>query len=381
MTIGSIGLGLGYLMFSGMEYANWKTLFKNCGLYKDEMYPKLQEKKRTLYGYCLRFTLPLGLGCDDFLRKQQAIEQYLNRKIDIKYSNKNILIEVYETELEICEFKATETRGPVDLVIGYTHGGKLLKIDLADGAPHVLIAGETGSGKSTVLRSIITNLILTKKRRDIKLHLIDLKKGAEFGIFRKCGMVENFARDRGEAEKLLHKLSCEVDRRYDLFFKNDVVDIKEYNQRFKNKKLDYQIVFVDEFADLRREKESQNILLELASKARACGIHLVVSTQRPSAKIIDGDIRANIPIIVGLKTATEINSRIIIEENGLEKLRGKGHGFLKAGKLKEFQSMNLTPERARDLLKSFYVEQNQEHIEKDDISGEVKDFSFLEVIK
>ena len=374
------GAGGIYLYFVYESLHRFKVLFENCNLKKGEMLPEFREKKKTSYGYSLRFSLPVGLSTEDFSRHQTAIEQYLNHKIRIKYHSKNVIIEVYEKELETeYAFTPIKTRGILEFPVGYSFGGKVERVDLAENGPHMIIAGETGSGKSTVLRSIITNLMLTNA--NIKLHLIDLKKGAEFNIFRKCGIVESFSRDREEAEKTLYKISKEVDRRYNLFFENDVVDIKEYNQKSKGKKLNYQLVIIDEFADLQNEKGSISIVEELAAKARACGIHLIVSTQRPDAKILNGRIKANMPVVLGLKTMNELNSRIIIDSQGLELLRGKGHGILKCGKEIEIQSMNIRPHEARDLLKHTYIEKKEATFTPKEKAGEVKSFDFLKVIK
>ncbi len=362
---------------------NFKVLFDNCGLHKGEMYPELQEKIITAYGHCLRFSLPLGLSSDDFTRHKKAIEQFLDRKIEIKYSHKNILIEVYNTEVKSYEFRNVETKGILAFPVGISFRG-IETIDISEASPHMLIAGESGSGKSTALRSILTNLILNKDPKQLQLHLIDLKMGAEFNIFRKCEIVKSFSRTIDEAYTTLYKISQEVDRRYNLFFENDCVDIKEYNAKFKKKQLEYQLVVIDEYADLQDEKDTQRIAEELAAKARACGIHLIISTQRPDSKILNGRIKANVPVVLGLKTMNEVNSRIIIDHGGLELLNGKGHGILKTTKEIEIQSMNLSAAEARDLLRSKYRfngADGAQFLPAQKAAGEVENFDFLKNIK
>ena len=123
----------------------------------------------------------------------------------------------------------------------------------------------------------------------------------------------------------------------------------------------------------------------LAAKARACGIHLIISTQRPDAEIINGRIKANIPCVIGLKTMNGLNSRIIIDEEGLEQLRGRGHGMLKYGDVTEFQSMFLTTNQARDLIKHTYIKEDaiitKTKVTRIEKIGEVEDFSFLKVLE
>lgn len=374
VAIGLVGTGVEMVS----AYNPYKRLLQNCRIEVDGKVPFYKGKTKTSYGYSLRFTLPAGLSTDDFDKKKLAIEQYLNKRVEITYKNKNVFIGIYEKSLE--EYYAYEhksTKGICEFPIGYTYGEKLIEVDL-ENVVHMLIAGETGSGKSTLLRGILTSLILDKSPRALSLHLIDLKNGAEFNVFRRCGMVKSFSRTIAEAEDILIKLSREVDRRYDLFFENDVVNIQEYNKLKDIKGLDYQIVVIDEFADLQDEKGSISIIETLAAKARACGIHLIVATQRPDAKILNGRIKANIPCMIGLKTMNELNSRIIIDEGGLERLKGRGNGILKYSDTTEFQAMYLSVQRARELLKDKYINRIQAVRQpKKETIGEVEDFAFL----
>lgn len=365
-----------------MAYTAWNwnpfdKLFRNLGLGIDGAYPFIKKKIKTDCSTVYKFTLPCGLCLKNFEDKKDAIEQYLGRDIEIKYTYKEIYIEVYETKMKtLYEYQPSDIKGSVPIIIGYNRKDELISCDLSDGEPHMLIAGETGSGKSTVLRSIITNLIL---KSNVKLHLVDLKNGAEFNIFRKSSKVESFCRTIREAENTLSNLSIEVDRRYDLLYEKDVKDIKEYNKKFKYKQMDYQVLIIDEFADLQGNKSCISTLEDLGRKARACGIHLILSTQRPDHKVLNGAVKANITAILGLKTLNGTNSQIILDEVGLEKLRGQGHGIFKRGSKTEIQAPYLEPERARELIKHTYIEKN--HQQKIVRNGEIENFDFLEVIE
>ncbi|MDF2588199.1 MAG: cell division FtsK/SpoIIIE [Anaerocolumna sp.] len=347
-------LGITYYAYT---WSKFDLLFKNLKLGVSTAYPIIKGKEKTEYSDIYRFTLPKGICLQDFLDKQEAIENSLGREVDIKYTYKTIQIEVYkENQKTHYDYEPTKISGDVPIIIGYSRRGELVSCDLSSGEPHVLIAGETGSGKSTTLRSIICNLILMSK---VRLHLVDLKNGAELGLFRKCSNVDSFCRNMKQAKDLLMQLSIETDRRYDMFYEKDVKDIKDYNKKYKTKMLDYQILIIDEFADLHSDKECMSILKELARKSRACGIHLIISTQRPSATVIDGDIKANITNSLGLKTINGTNSSIVIDETGLEKLRGDGHGkFKRGGKIIEIQCPYLDVNRCRELIKQTYVEKD-----------------------
>lgn len=387
LDMGTLLLGLGSTMFIYETISNlnpYKKLFEGCGLEIDGNLPRLIKKRKAKYGYDLILTLPHGLSSKQFEQKRTELEEHLGGRIEISVKNKRLILQVYTKQLQdFYEYKHIDTKGICEFPIGYTHGNKLVTVDL-EKVVHLLVAGETGSGKSTLLRGIITSLILSDK--NISLYLVDLKNGAEFNVFRKSNKVKAFCKNVDEAEELLEKLSDEVDKRYDLFYKNNVVDIREYNKLKRIKKLDYKILVIDEFADLQNEKYSISSVEMLSAKARACGIHLIISTQRPDSKIVNGRIKANIPCIIGLKTMNGTNSRIIIDEEGLQELRGKGHGILKYGDMTEFQSMYLSVKQARDLIKHTYRKEEDLIITKSKITrvekiGEVEDFSFLKVLK
>ncbi|WP_193774794.1 FtsK/SpoIIIE domain-containing protein [Vallitalea guaymasensis] len=328
-------------------------------------------------GMKLYFTLPEGLSSYDFSKHEEAIKQSLDaRKIDFYYANNDVIIELTNDILESeYTFKVVKCKMKVPILIGHSYN-KIEIVDLSIGEPHMLIAGESGSGKSTILRAIITNLICTSK---VRLHLIDLKNGAEFSVFEKCKNIASFSKNIQEAEKILYMLNSEIDKRYNLFYSKNVVDIQEYNNRYSNEKLKREIVIIDEFADLKSEKNSIDILETLSAKARACGIHLIISTQRPDSNILNGRIKANIPRCIALKTMNDVNSRIIIGHNGLETLRGKGHGILRnEGKEIEIQGMNITPQQARDLVSLHYIKKITHKLnKKKEKQGEIVDLGFL----
>ncbi|MEA5057793.1 MAG: FtsK/SpoIIIE domain-containing protein [Anaerotignum propionicum] len=357
---GMAAMGVCGIAYTALTWSRFDKLWQVTGLCVGSSYPLKKGAKKTDISTIYTFTLPCGLSVQDFDKKKKTIEQYLGREIEIKYTYKEIQIEVFEQRsVTIQEYQPTIIKGNVPIMFGYDRKGNLITADLSDGEPHLLIAGETGSGKSTALRCIITNLILNS---DTTLHLIDLKRGAEFNVFAKSSKVKSFSRTKEEAEDVLGEINNEIDRRYDLFFDGDVADIKEYNRKFPRSKLDYQIIIIDEFADLQNEKASINILETIAAKARACGIHGIFSTQRPDAKVLNGRIKANVSSVLGLKTMNDTNSRIIIDHNGLEALRGKGHGLFKRGSETELQCPYLSVADCRELIKHTYVYNKVENI-------------------
>lgn len=323
-----IAVGGVCMAYDVLHISKYDVVFKTLKLGKGEAYPFFKRRTKKP-GYVLyEFTLPAGLSVDDAKAKQLQIEQYIGKSIELDYGYKNLLIKEFPLdEKTYYDYEPTNLKGDMPLMLGFSRTGELISVDLSSGEPHMYVAGETGSGKSTALRAMIVNLIL---HNDIELYLADLKNGVEFNMFRNCQKVKCFARDESETLAMLAAIEKEVVRRYGLLSDANVEDIKSYNKQNKQK-LRYQLVVVDEFATLMYEKESIALLEQLSAKARACGIHLLLSTQRPDAKVISGRIKANVSNVLGLKTLDRVNSGIIIGHDGLERLRGKGHGIFKRG--------------------------------------------------
>lgn len=346
---------IGGMTFVVATYSKYDKIFWNCGLNIDQAVPLLKYTTDTDYSTLYHFTLPAGLSLQDFEKSQEAIENYLGKQIKISYTFKEIVIEEFNHDMKtMYEYEPIQLKGFVPIIIGYDRRGELISCDLGTGEPHMMIAGVTGGGKSTAIRCMLTNLILYS---DVKLHLIDLKNGVELRLFADSNKVLSFSRTVSQAGNILHQLDILVDDRYNLFYANKVKDIVEYNKKFPNKKMDYQLLVVDEFADLQSEKDLLKVLESLSRKARSAGIHLLLATQRPDAKIITGAIKANIPTVLGLKTTNNINSRIIIDETGLENLRGNGHGlFRRNGDITEVQCPFVTPDKVAELIKDTYID-------------------------
>ena len=315
------------------EHSKLAGVFRNVGLVNaDKQVLQLREKKLIEGGVMYRYSLPPGFCVDDVTKHQDAIEGFLGKAVTITTRIKDAVIEVYDDDIKQYDYEPT--RG---LEIGRGRGGKPVLVDF-NRYPHLLIAGETGSGKSTLLRALITSMISQR----YKLHLIDLKGGAELGIFRNSKSVVEFARTAKDAERVIALFLEEIDKRYDLFFERGITDIK-------STKLTKQVLIIDEFAELV-DSPAMKPLKSICARGRACGCNAVICTQRPSAKVIDGDIKANLTNVVGLKTINRVNSEVI-GIPGLERLRGHGHGIFRSGGVAtEFQAAWLSEDRARKLI-------------------------------
>lgn len=218
---------------------------------------------------------------------------------------------------------------PLALAFGKNIEGKVISADLCE-FPHALIAGTTGSGKSVFVNSLICSLIMRNSPDALKMVLIDPKK-VEFGKYKDMPhLLCKIINDPTEAKNLLLKLVDEMNDRYGLFEASPTgaTNIQEYNSDCEvthAEKLPYIVVVVDEYADLVDNcKDISLPVISLAQKARACGIHILLATQRPSVSVVTGVLKANLPTHVALSCASTVDSQTIIGEGGAEKLMGKG---------------------------------------------------------
>ena len=218
----------------------------------------------------------------------------------------------------------------IPVVLGKDITGEAQLLDLAS-TPHLLIAGSTGSGKSVCVNSIILSILYKRSPEDVKLILID-PKIVELKLYNDIGhLLAPVITEPKKAFQALQYCLCEMERRYALLDGMGVRDIKSYNKRIRERniateKLPYLVVIIDEFADLMATtgKELESTVARLCAMSRAVGIHLVLATQRPSIDVITGLIKANIPSRIAFMVASKMDSRIIIDQMGAEKLLGRG---------------------------------------------------------
>ncbi len=233
--------------------------------------------------------------------------------------------------------------------IGKTISNESFVADLTK-MPHILMAGATGQGKSVGLNAIITSLLYCKHPSELKIVMVDPKK-VELSLFSRIerhylaklpDSEEAIITDTRKVVRTLNSLSIEMDNRYELLKDAQVRNIKEYNDKFKSRKLNplgghrflpYIVLVVDEFADLimTAGKEVEGPITRLAQLARAVGIHLIIATQRPSVNIITGTIKANFPARIAFRVISRIDSRTILDTGGADQLVGRGDMLFSTG--------------------------------------------------
>jgi len=217
-----------------------------------------------------------------------------------------------------------EKSGLLTFILGRDVNGEPVFADI-DKMPHLLIAGATGSGKSIAIHSLITSLLYKNSPETLRLIMIDPKR-VELSVYDGLPhLVHPVITDIKKSMRVLRWLIQEMDRRYELLLEAGARDIKSYNKN-PNRHLPYLLVIIDELADLMASfgHEVEGSIIRLAQMSRATGIHLIVSTQRPSVEVITGLIKANITARIALQVASQVDSRTILDMAGAEKLLGSG---------------------------------------------------------
>jgi S-DNA-T family DNA segregation ATPase FtsK/SpoIIIE len=321
--------------------------------------------------------------------------------IGIEVPNQNPEIVAMKVLLQSEKFLNTTMDLPIAL--GKTISNENFVADLAK-MPHLLMAGATGQGKSVGLNAILVSLLYKKHPSEIKFVLVDPKK-VELTLFNKIerhflaklpGNEDAIITDTKKVVHTLNSLCILMDERYELLKIAMVRNIKEYNVKFKNRKLNpnnghhfmpYIVLVVDEFADLimTAGKEVELPIARLAQLARAIGIHLIIATQRPSVNIITGTIKANFPARIAFRVTSKIDSRTILDSGGADQLIGRGDMLFSTGsdlirlqcpfvdtpevdKITEFIGSQRAYPSAFELPE--YIDENGEGLEMEDDAGE-----------
>ncbi|RNC89913.1 MAG: DNA translocase FtsK [Allomuricauda sp.] len=260
--------------------------------------------------------------------------------IGIEVPNKNATIVSMRSVIASTKFQKAEMQLPI--AFGKTISNETFVVDLVK-MPHLLMAGATGQGKSVGLNAVITSLLYKKHPAEVKFVLVDPKK-VELTLYNKIerhflaklpDSEEAIITDNTKVIHTLNSLCIEMDNRYELLKQAMVRNVKEYNAKFKARKLNpndghkflpYIVLIIDEFADLimTAGKEVETPIARLAQLARATGIHLIIATQRPSVNVITGIIKANFPARIAFRVTSKIDSRTILDTQGADQLIGRG---------------------------------------------------------
>lgn len=349
------------------------SLDYSYGQSKGKIYPKIRSVRFKDSAVTYTFSLPIGLDPKEIKQKEYCFYQVFGKNIELKGDTKYYTLRVFaavlpsvlEYDYEACvpHFKGMA----LPIVAGMDLNGNLVVFDMVK-HPHLLIAGETGSGKSTQLRSIISTLIQALPPERLKLYLCDLKR-SEFHIFRNIEHVEDVFITPKEIIPMLQLIKLEMEKRGDLLDHHELSHIDDLP-----KPPPYIVLAIDEVAMLKKEKKLMEIVEDISAIGRALGVFLILSMQRPDRDVLDGKLKNNLTVRMGFRCADLINSRII-GTPGSEKLEIDGRLLLKIPifkETKELQAPFLALTGAKKVLETYKIAKKAKPLKTDsDTSSEV----------
>lgn len=319
----------------------------------NELPPIIKRSKQTSYGFRLHIALPPGKSSHDAAKVRQAIREAIRKDVDVSYDHSNgVYVDVYTRSLpdKITVNLNDNITRDLRVPIGINRRENVVYFDFASKFPHLLIAGASGGGKSVCLRGILVALSL--KPEPPALYLSDLKGGVELAPYATLGHCEGFADTIGGTAAMLADIENEMNKRLQIMRGNGT-------QQWRGRA----IVFVmDEMVDLLgipgEDKDAKAVrvaakasLAQISAKGRAAGVYLVLCTQRPDAKVIDGIIKTNVASRIGFRATDEVQSGIIIDRPDLARLPDvPGRALFRQSGLTEIQTFFLSHEDAMKYL-------------------------------
>jgi S-DNA-T family DNA segregation ATPase FtsK/SpoIIIE len=348
---------------------------KRPGKKEIKIYPTVNSVSIKAEAMHVRFTLPLGLDPEIIHKHKYVFAQTFGERIDLEGDNRNFILTVHEADLHpfAYKFSADQFEGMhLPVLVGKSRQGWEI-YDMVD-SPHLLIAGETGAGKSTQLRSILTSWIQHFSPFQLRLYLADLKR-TEFHLFKWLPHVERNEIDLGKTKSMLMKVQKELVSRGNLLNEHGESHITHLPESVRPP---FIVVCIDEFALLKKDETCIDIMEEIAQQGRALGVFLILSCQRPDSKILEGTIKACLTVRMAFRHADEINSRITLGTGGAERIKPseKGVLLLKSDSLKRVQAPLLEMNEAKKLLEPYKkkmpngpVVDVEHHIVEEEITG------------
>ena len=285
-----------------------------------------RERRRVQVGSIMarERDLALAISAPSLRFEQSSGEALLGLELPTPMPSKVTMREVMDSQ----GFRKITGKGGLPIALGADTGGEPVAMDLS-ALPHMMIAGSTGSGKSVCINSIIASFLMTKPPDQLRMLMVDPKQ-VELTPFNGIPhLVVPVIKDVDDVSPMLKGLVREMNRRYKAMSEIGVRNIAGYNGKSKDP-MPYLVLIVDELADLMMVggQEVEHSLMRLAQMGRASGIHLVLATQRPSKQVVTGLLKANIPAKVSFAVANQVDSRVVLDSVGAEKLLGKGDMLL-----------------------------------------------------
>jgi DNA segregation ATPase FtsK/SpoIIIE, S-DNA-T family len=303
------------------------------------------------------FRLPHSIDPKEVKKKEFVFRSMFGELIELKGDHKvslTVYNKVYNDsyDYEYNKLEPFMKKHSLPIIAGRDVNGEFYCYDMTKN-PHLLIAGETGSGKSVMVRAILTSLI-QHKRSGLQLHLADLKRN-EFHLFRGVDIVRSVMTKKEDVAKCVKWFHDQMEQRGDLL---DSYEVAHVDDLPRDQRLDYLVLCIDEFSILRDQKETIEQLCDLTALGRALGIYLILSTQRPDRNIVDGLMKANLTVRYAFRHADKVNSRITLGDGAKEDAstideEEKGKFFMRFSGCHYLQSPFLDVPEAKTILETY----------------------------
>ncbi|PFS62820.1 cell division protein FtsK [Bacillus cereus] len=354
-----------------------KEVFAKAGLYTEHqtrggkvpIYPKVHNVSSSTESVRYVFTIPNGLDPQKIEKKWFCFQQILGRNITIEGDLKKFVLHVFHSDSGLKPYKyyykewhslLKEFRLPV--VVGRDQFGKMITYDMLDSnSPHLLIAGETGSGKSSMVRVVLSTFIQYMSPDKLHLYLGDLKN-SEFHFLRRVKHVKEVCMEEIEMKIMLQKVWKEIRERRKLMEQFEVDHIDAYNKLNPDNQKPYILLAIDEVAMLKDEKECMTTIEKISAVGRSLGVFLMLSMQRPDAKVLDGKLKLNMTVRIGFKCDSAINSNIM-GTPGSEHLEQSGQMILKRNGLKKVQAPYLELSNAKQIVEPYRMSKEEKMLQ------------------
>ncbi|HDR8451313.1 FtsK/SpoIIIE domain-containing protein [Bacillus cereus] len=342
-------------------------VFDKAGLYREQqtrggkvpIYPNIHTVSSSNESVKYVFTIPNGLDPKTIEKKWFCFQQIFGKNVAIEGDIKKFVLDVFYSDAGLKQYNYSykqwqpllqKYRLPV--VVGRDQFGNMIMYDMVEAnTPHLLIAGETGSGKSSMVRVVLSTLIQYMLPDKLHLYLGDLKN-SEFHFLRRVKHVKEVCMEEIEMKIMLHKVWNEIRERRKLMEEYEVDHIDEYNKLNPDKQKPYILLAIDEVAMLQDKKECMTTIEKISAVGRALGVFLMLSMQRPDAKVLDGKLKLNMTVRMGFKCDNTINSNIM-GTPGSEHLEQSGQMILKLNGLKKVQAPYLELNKAKQIVEPY----------------------------
>lgn len=350
-----------------------EEVFKKAKIYDEHItrggkvpiYPKIHDVYEGKESVRYTFTLPNGVNPEQIHKKWFCFQQILGENLMIEGNIKKFILHVFHSHgglqlYDYCykQWQPLLQKYRLPIVVGRDQFGKMIVYDMVESnTPHLLIAGETGSGKSSMVRVVLSTLIQYMSPDQLHLYLGDLKN-SEFHFLRRVKHVKDVCMEEMEMATMLKKLWKEVLYRRKLMEEYEVDHIDEYNKLNLDNQKPYILLAIDEVAMLQDEKECMTTVEKISAVGRSLGIFLMLSMQRPDAKVLDGKLKLNMTVRMGFKCDGIINSNIM-GTPGAEELEQSGQMILKLNGLRKVQAPYLTLNKAKVIVEPYRLPKEQ----------------------